>query len=77
MFQFLKPFLSAILKWGSIVGASLLILLKTRESGEKAIENKEAAEVLKGVQIHDKIENDIADSNNVELERLRKKFDRD
>lgn len=77
MLELLKPFWIEIIKYGGMIMGIIIVLFKTRQSGKEFVERKEAMETLKGVQISDKIDNNIANVDNNHLERLRKKINRD
>lgn len=76
MLELLRPFWLEILKYGSIVVGVLLVLLRARQSGAQAEQNKQAMDTLKGVRTRDKIENDVITSGSGKLAKLRKKWER-
>lgn len=59
MLTLLKPLWLKIAQWGAIIGGIALVLLKVRQSGKEAVENKDIKDTLHGIQIRDKVEGDI------------------
>lgn len=72
----LKPFWVGIAKWLGIAAAGALLWLQAKKSGEQTIKQQNLENTLKGVQEHDKIEDDIAGANDSEYERMRSKWTR-
>lgn len=75
MLALLKPFWLTILKYASIAGAILLVVLKIRQSGRDAERVKNMEEVQEYEQISDAVERDVNRIDNAS-ERLRSKWSR-
>lgn len=76
MLEFFKPFWDTIVKYGSIVGALFVFWLSARKSGEENIKQQNAEQSLSGVKVRDKIQDDIINSGDDKLSKLRKKWER-
>jgi len=73
--SFFKPFWLSILKYASIAGAVLLLLLKIRQSGRDAERVENMEKVQEYEQIRDAVERDVNRGDNA-TERLRAKWSR-
>lgn len=74
MLALLRPFWVVIAKWVSLAAGIILILLKVRQSGSEAEQRKQSMKTLKGMQIRDKIENNIAADSDTDLSRMQRKW---
>lgn len=76
MLEFFKPFWGIVVKYGSIVGGLFVFWLSARKSGEENIKQQNAEQSLSGVKARDKIQDDIINSGDDKLSKLRKKWER-
>lgn len=74
MLEILKPFLNVIMKWCAIIGSILLVLFKVRLDGENKIKQQDAANIINGMEIRDKIEDVVNNSNDNSYKRMYKKW---
>ena len=74
MFNLLRPIQLLIIKCAVIIGGVLVILFKARQSGREVEKHKAMRDTLKGVQIRDKIENNIIIANDDKYNKLREKW---
>lgn len=68
---------SNIIKYVGLAIGILVILFKTRQSGKDSIKVDILKETVKGVEIRDKVKNNISTASSSERKRLRKKWNRD
>lgn len=75
--EFLKKLLSPLTELGIILSGLMTIYIKGRQDEKKAAQQAYAEKNLKDTLVRNKIEDNINGLDDDELERLRKKFNRD
>lgn len=73
MLEILKPYWLKILQWVGALGGIVLLLLQVRKSGEETIKQQNAEATLKAVTERDKIESNINNLNDIDLNKLYNK----
>jgi len=70
MIEFLKPFFSEILRWGTVAIGAIILYFKIRIDGKKAAQENYVEKTLAGVTERDKIKQVVTNLSDSDINKL-------